>query len=503
MSKAEDLQSKAHKTAILVLGVDDEADRTMLRLLGALGCTLPADMRKRSDAQPLGGFEPAAVRNLNTRLLEGAGSSWDDVSPFHPEWRQSPGAKAFVRHAVKALEDQFGNAPLFALGGRDIPRLFPLWSEALRLFGCNVRPIVMLRNPLEVGQRAQDLEASSHSLAEAIWIRRALDAEHFSRGGPRYFASFERLCQSWDLVVQDAQEVLQLAWPKPPANVEVQIEEILAGLDFSKDLQARAMTSTLLPPWIRESYKILNGWAMSEEMKAHHGLLDTLRGEFDIAADAFGRVVRAERHIQLKIAETQRICVEEEMKALAQAVSASEAERAAFANERDSWKLEQDKRRTERDDLVSERDALVTERDALVAERDESAADRDALHAQLVLQRATHDDQSNALKAALQEQRRTTTLLNAQVQDFKERCDDLESELNEARAEVAATRARRKEMARVIANRDAQLNARYQELARLQKEIMRFAPVWQIKRSFGWLKRRFRGAASSETQSRG
>lgn len=453
MSKAEDLQTKPHKTAILVLGVDDEANCTLLRVLGALGCALPADMRKSAEAHPLGGFEPAAVRGLNAKLFDKAGARWDDASPFHPQWRQSPGAKAFVKHAVMTLEDQFGNAPLFALGGRDIPRLFPLWAEALRLFGCNVRPIVMMRNPLESGQRIQDSEECSQSLAEIIWVRHALDAEHFTRGTPRYFASFERLCQSWDLVVQDAQEALQLVWPKPPANVEIEIAQILGGLQFSKDLQSRSMTSTLLPQWIRETYKILNGWAMSEEMASHHNLLDSLRADFDVAADAFGRVVRAERNMQFMIAEAQRERMQGEIALLSQ-TAAAEANRAALAAE------------------------------------------------QVANLKATEEELKSA-KAALQEQRRTTTLLNAEMQELKDSGDDLESELRDARAEVAATRARRKEMARVIANRDAQLKVRYQELAQLQQQIMRSDPLWWMNRSFARLKRRLRGSGTSGARSEG
>jgi hypothetical protein len=171
MSKPEDVTSKAHKTAIVILGVDDEADR---HADGGAGHArlrpAPGHAQERGGASPFGGFEPAAVRSLNEQLFDKAGASWDDASPFHPEWRQSPGAKAFVKHAVSTLEDQFGNAPLIALGGRDLPRLFPLWAEALRLFGCNVRPIVMLRNPLEVGQRAQDRQSCSPSLAEMLWV---------------------------------------------------------------------------------------------------------------------------------------------------------------------------------------------------------------------------------------------------------------------------------------------------------------------------------------------
>lgn len=473
-SKGETPPPKPHKTAILVLGVDDEADRTMLHVLGALGCTLPSDLRRSAEANPLADFEPMAVHGLNAKLFEKAGASFDDTSPFHPEWRQSPGAKAFVKHAVATLEDQFGNAPLIALGGRDIPRLFPLWAEALGLFGCQVRPIIMIRNPLESGRSSDEIGEFSQALAETIWLRAALDSEQFTRGAPRYFASFERLCQSWDVVVQDAQEALQLVWPKPYANAEVEITEIVGGRQFSKELQTRAMTSTLLPSWLRETYKILSGWAQSEEMAAHHNLLDALKGDFDAAATAFGRVIRAERQVYVAAGEMQR------QRMLQETALAVESEHAVHAAARDSW--------------ASEKDSLVSERDAWLIERDTLIADMDALRAEAARLVAL-EEESKAIKATLQDQRRTTTLLTAQVEELKDRGDDLEAELRDARDEVAATRSRRKEMARVIASRDAQIKARYEELAQLQQQIVRSDPVWRIKKSFARLKRRALGKA--------
>ena len=490
-----DKQSKPHKTAILVLGVDDEADRAMMRVLGALGCALPAAMRAGDEAEALGGFEPAAVRSLNERLFDKAGSSWDDASPFHPEWRQAPGAKAFIKHAVTTLEEQFRNAPLIALGGRDLQRLFPLWAEALRLFGCEIRPIIMVRNPLEAAQRASVQEDCSPSLAEMIWIRRALDAERFTRGEPRYFASFERLCRSWDLVVQDAQEALHVVWPKVPANVEIEVGDILGGLQFSAELESRAMTSTLLPQWVRETYKILNGWAISEEMAAHHGLLDALRADFDIAADAFGRVVRAERHVQQRTAEAQREQMQAEIDRLSHGAAAAEQEREALMDERAGLTARCDELAAEQAALQSRLEglqALSAERDVLAAQCETHAAE---LAAQLTALQAAQGE-LKAAKDALQEQRRTTTLLNAQVQELSDRALELDTQLGDVRAELAASRARRKEMARVIANREAQLKARYEELAQLQRQIVRSSPLWQMKKSFGRLKRGLRSLAS-------
>jgi hypothetical protein len=509
MSDARDVQRKAHKTALLVLGVDDEADRTLLRVLGALGCTLPADMHAPG-AEPHGGFEPHAVRALNGRLFEKAGSNWDDVSPFHPDWRQSPGAKSLVKHAVSALEEQFENAPLIALGGRDLSRLLPLWAEALRLFGCNIRPIIMLRNPLEAAEILQRGEECSQSLAEVIWVRRALDAEYFTRGSPRYFTSFERLIQSWDIVLHDAQEALQLVWPKPLANVELDVRDILDGLEFSKELQARSLTNTLLPGWVRESYMILNGWAMSEEMAAHRQLLDSLKMNFDVAAGAFGRVVRAERRMQSAVtllsAEVQEVkergdsiaaerdaLVAEREALVAQVgrLNAAEAELALAKSALQEARRAATLLNAELEELKERRDSIAAERDALVAERE-------ALVAQVGRLNAAEAELALA-KSALQEARRAATLLNAELEELKERRDDLEVELKEARSEVAATRARRKEMARVIANRDAQLKTRYEELAQLQKQMVRTDPVRLMKRSLGQLKRRLRDAGPSST----
>ena len=493
MSKPEDLPSKANKTAIVIVGVDQESDRTLMQVLGTLGCALPKDMRQSAEMPALGGFEPSAMRDLDQRLFDKAGASWDDVSPFHPEWRQSPGAKAIVKHAVTVLEDQFGNAPLIALGGRDLSRLFPLWAEALRLFGCNVRPIVMLRSPLEAGPKARERGECSQPLAEILWARRALDAEHFTRGMPRYFTSLERLCQSWDLVAHDAQEALQLTWPKPPANVELEIGKILEGVHASTDLQSRAMTSTLLPQWIRETYKILNGWAMSQEMAAHHALLDGLRADFDLAASAFGRVVRAERHEQLAAAEAQRRRMQAEIDRLSVKAADAEVARAAFVAEQEIWTAEQQVRAAECEALLLERDALLEERALLVASQESQAAAQEALLAHAAELESAARELASA-KAALQDQRRTTTLLNADVQNLRDRASDLEAELREAREEVATTRARRKEMARVIASRDAQLKARYEELAQLQRQIVGSDPLLRIRRAFARMRRRLQGS---------
>lgn len=99
------------------------------------------------------------------------------------------------------------------------------------------------------------------------------------------------------------------------------------------------------------------------------------------------------------------------------------------------------------------------------------------------------------LKAMLQEQRRKTTLLNADLHKQIEARETLEAQLIEAQAELEASRARRKEMARVIANRDAKIDRLYGELGALQRHVLRASPLWQVKAAFRRLGRSVRRPA--------
>lgn len=104
---------------------------------------------------------------------------------------------------------------------------------------------------------------------------------------------------------------------------------------------------------------------------------------------------------------------------------------------------------------------------------------------------AAATDDLKALKASLQEERRRNTLLTAEIELQIESRETVESQLLEARAEIAANRERRKEMARVITNREAKierlsqdLTERYRELATLERQILRSNPVWLARAGF-------------------
>jgi chromosome segregation ATPase len=85
--------------------------------------------------------------------------------------------------------------------------------------------------------------------------------------------------------------------------------------------------------------------------------------------------------------------------------------------------------------------------------------------------RDDREQQLEALQRSLQEQRRATTLLNAELQKQIEAREAIEAQIVEANAEIAASWDRRKEMTRVIADRDAKLAESLAQLENLRQEL--------------------------------
>lgn len=107
------------------------------------------------------------------------------------------------------------------------------------------------------------------------------------------------------------------------------------------------------------------------------------------------------------------------------------------------------------------------------------------------------DDELATLKKQLRELRRQSTLMNAELYHLREAKEELDFQLLKARSDLRVSRERRKEMARIIAKRDAELQVRYKELAALELYILRRSPSWLITEPFRRLRRALRGQAHS------
>lgn len=513
MGKAKIGSAVKSRTCILVLGMHRSGTSALAGLFSKLGCDVPANQMAPSRSNERGFFESAVVRDFNEELLASTGSAWDDITPFHEDWLQSPAAPEFLDRAVSVLEAEMGASQLFVLKDPRICRLVPFWTEALDRFGCSVRPVLTIRNPLEVGRSLVAKKDFNEPLGQMLWLRHALDAERDTRGSRRFHTSFKQLVESWETVAERAQQSLQLVWPKSIANAEFEVAAFLSGeLRHQKASNERALTSPLLPGWLREAYDIFGRWAAHGELANDYPALERIKGEFDTASRAFARFIQAERAAKMQIEEraqeTQRVssALQEQLETQ---LKASKAEVEALSKLQESKAAERVEIETQLEhksaelgqslqDLAESREvyrALQAEFGALDERHRAVEDERDTLRAQMTAFTAETEELIRGLKASLQQERREKTLMDAELHQLRQAKESLE-------VEFTASRARRKEMARVIKSREAkaealnaELQERYRELGILQRKILRWSPSWLARRSLNAVKGFFRPAA--------
>jgi hypothetical protein len=254
-------------------------------------------------------------------------------------------------------------------------------------------------------------------LAEIIGLRQMLDSERDTRGIARIFVTAKQLAEKWTDVAEKGQEAFQLAWPRSVDTAEFQVADVLQEHRIEEASPVGRRTPGNV--WLDRTYNILSNWAEDSESADDQAPLDHIRSEFDVASNAFARVARA----------------------------ADRPRQHTFSRSRPN-----SLRPTPRQPTSNVSEEL------------------------------------EAVKATLLEQRRNATLLHAEIEQQIEAREAVEAQLIEAQAEIATNRSRRKEMARVIGNREAkiarlneELAARYDELAKLQRLMVRSNPLWVAK----------------------
>lgn len=460
------------RTCVLVLGMHRSGTSALTGVLHQLGCDLPRNLMPVSVSNAKGFFEGTAIRDFNEEILASGGSSWDDFTPFNPAWLGSQQSRQFIERSGELLEQELGDSRLFALKDPRTCRLLPFWKIALEAFGCEIAPILIVRNPLEVSQSLKLKRGFSEPLSQMIWLRHVLDAERHTRGMARLHTSYEQLMRSWEAMAAAAEKTLGVVWPKPIANIEFDVARFLTqNLRHFREEQSGGIERPTLGPWLRDAYDIFEKWARQGEDSADYARLDQIGTEFEIASLSFARLVRAERDGSIEVKAEVTSLKEQlgEADARRQAIKEQYlAGTAAFEELQQRFhdltaKLEQEAEngrglQAKRDEL---KNALQTERarfeDQLQSQRREleleRAAAEDALQARL---KDTTEE--------LREQRRKSTLLEAEVFKQTEALENAEGRIAQSESALRQRQAEADEAWKAA-------KAANEELARTRKTL--------------------------------
>ncbi len=231
---------------------------------------------------------------LNSRILESAGTHWADWQEFDPDWMRTPKAEPYRSEALKVLESEYGASRLFVLKDPRICRLFPFWKDILRISGVDPLIILPLRNPLEVAASLQARDGLDPMFSHLLWLRHVLDAEAVSRGLPRFFPTYDQLMSDWTIVMARGETAFGITWPRFSEKAHEEISSFLSMRHrHHQELPGSVLENTELSFWLRETFRILLSWSEGGERKNDHADLDQIRAELNAAGPAFGRLIAA------------------------------------------------------------------------------------------------------------------------------------------------------------------------------------------------------------------
>lgn len=282
------------RLGLLVLGMHRSGTSALTRVLSFMGCALPKTLIGANSSNPTGHWESDAIRAFNDELLALAGHDWKQWRSLDPSFFKSLPVKAMQRKAASVVDAEFGDSVLFVLKDPRISVLLPFWMNALSRMGVTPAIICTLRNPVEVARSLARRDGIEESVARLIWLRHVLESEAATRGMRREFTSYDRLMVDWQGVVAGISRTLGIDWPRTMATGQELVSQFLE-VEMRHECAGRAevLRDAGLPLWVREAYRILDGWAAAGEEPADYATLDAIRGEFDAASPLLAPLVAA------------------------------------------------------------------------------------------------------------------------------------------------------------------------------------------------------------------
>lgn len=211
------------RRAILVLGMHRSGTSAVTRLIGLAGATPPRDLMPPNDDNPQGYWESRKIAKFNNRLLESAGTSWNDDATISQLWFSGLDRQADRAEATSILAEEFVGASFLVCKDPRLSRLLPFWREVFTEAGIEQHALLVTRDPIEVARslaaranvpqfRQAAIPATSRSLL--LWLRYVLDAERHSRDMSRSFVAYADVIADWR---QALAPLFTSDWLSPPS----------------------------------------------------------------------------------------------------------------------------------------------------------------------------------------------------------------------------------------------------------------------------------------------
>jgi len=293
MAKKPDRSATVLRTAVLVLGMHRSGTSALTRLVNFLGASLPQHLVPASQSNPRGQWESKPLVALHDELLAALDSSWDDWRAPGARWKETDAAARFAGRIRLAIDEEYGNAPMFVMKDPRLCRTLPYWMSILEKSGIRSAPLIIVRNPLEVAESLRQRDGISFEKAMLLWLRHNLDVEYETRHLQRNIVTFDALLEDWKLLAVQSASRLGVTWTRQPPMQDVR-EFLDNELHNHRATQAELEAHTEVPHWVKATYRALALLCDEPKSAEPKRELDKVRHAFAESAKIFGGVAFAQ-----------------------------------------------------------------------------------------------------------------------------------------------------------------------------------------------------------------
>lgn len=156
--------------AIVVLGMHRSGTSAIARGVAALGVHLGNDFLDAQPENPTGYWEDRGIVDLNERVLEALGLTWDALAAIEPRrfggwrmWKLRSEARRYLRR-------RFAHEPLWGFKDPRTIRLLPFWLRVLREANVDDAYLLAIRNPASVAASLHARQKMDAETAQRLWL---------------------------------------------------------------------------------------------------------------------------------------------------------------------------------------------------------------------------------------------------------------------------------------------------------------------------------------------
>lgn len=186
-------------------------------VLDILGADFGKDVVPPSYDNPKGFFENQEVLDLNERILESLGLTWDYPGLLKPDWQESAAIKKHYAKAKQIIKTQFGKSKLIAIKDPRMCHLFVFWKQCLEDLDISVSCLLTWREPYSVVKSLRRRNNLSENHSHILLASHFAAAEYNTRFSERSFVKYEQLLENPKAVLKKLLSQLNLS----PNSVEV------------------------------------------------------------------------------------------------------------------------------------------------------------------------------------------------------------------------------------------------------------------------------------------